>query len=256
MKNNRILLFITLFFLLSIAFIVSCTKDTLKTSTPVSPFPPVINPNSSFVEEFNNVSELPSKGWIFKNNSEPAGSNGWRQGLYEAAPSSKFPVPIIGFPAHSASSTPNDFISCDASAVNLEGNISAWLITPKLNVKNGDKIIFWARALDDLQYFIFTIDRMQVLMDTTGETPDVGNSATSTGTFSKLLLDINDQYIENDNGGFPPLEWTKYTITISGLSSPKSNARIAFRYLGTDAGVNGPNYASVIGIDDLSFVSN
>jgi hypothetical protein len=254
MKNNKILLFISFLVLLSHVFIVSCTKDTLKINTPVSPFP-IVNTNSSFAEGFDNVSGLPAKGWIFKNNSEPVGSHGWRQGLYEAAPSSKFPVPIIGFPAFSASSSPNDFISCDASSVNFEGNISSWLITPQLNIKNGDQIIFWARALDDLQYSIYTTDRVQVIMDTTGGTPDVGNSATSMGTFSKLLLDINDRYIENDLGGFP-IEWTQYTITISGLGSPKTNARFAFRYLGTDAGVNGPIYASVVGIDDLAFKSN
>ena len=254
MKNNKFpLLIIALFSLTGLT--VSCKKDTLKIKPPVTPFPPVVNTNSSFFEEFNNVSELPANGWIFKNNSDPPGSYGWRQGLYEATPSSKFPVPIIGFPAFSASSSPNDFISCDASSVNLEGNISAWLITPKLNIKNGDQIIFWARALNDVQYMIFTTDRMQVLMDTTGSTPDVGNTATSTGTFSNLLLDINAGYVENDNGGFP-IQWTKYTITIGGLGSPKANARIAFRYFGTDAGINGPVYASVIGIDDLSFVSN
>ena len=255
MKNRKILLLISSCLSLSVVLIVSCTKDKLKTDTQVSAFPPAVNTNSSFVEEFNNVSELPAKGWIFKNNSEPVGTNGWRQGLYEAAPSSKFPVPIIGFPAYSATSTPNDFISCDASSVNLEGNISAWLITPGLNIKNGDKIIFYARALDDLQYMIFTTDRMQVLLDTTGGVPDVGTTALSTGSFSKLLLDINSTYIENDNGGFP-IDWKKYTITISGLGSPKKNARIGFRYLGTDAGINGPFYASVVGIDHLEFVSN
>ena len=253
MKHNKILFLIWSPVPLIAVLIVSCTKDTLK-NTPVSPLPPVVT-NSSFVEKFNNVSALPAKGWIFKNNSDPAGSHGWRQGLYEATPSSKFPVPIIGFPAFSASNSPNDFISCDASCVNLAGNISSWLITPKLNIKNGDKIVFWTRALNDLQYMIFTTDRMQILMDTTGGQPDVGNTAVSLGTFSDVLLDINDGYIENDNGGFP-IEWTQYTIIIGGLGSPKSDARIAFRYYGTDAGINGPVFASVIGIDDLSFESN
>ena len=253
MKIKNILLYSCLLFLLSIIFIISCTKDKLKKNTPVTP--PVDSTNSSFVEEFNNVSDLRTKGWIFKNNSDPAGTNGWHQGLYEAAPSSKFPVPIIGFQAYSASSSPNDFISCDASSVNLSGNISTWLITPELNIKNGDKIIFWARALDDRQYPIYTMDRMQILMDTTGTPPDIGNSAVSTGNFSKLLLDINPSYIENDNGGFP-IRWTYYSITVRGLNAPVKAARIAFRYLGTDAGVNGPNYASVVCIDSLTFVSN
>lgn len=253
MKNKKVLLYLSLYFLFSVILIFSCTKDKLKNSAPV--IPPVDSAKSSFVEEFNNVSDLRAKGWIFKNNSDPAGTNGWRQGLYEAAPSSKFPVPVIGFQAYSALSSPNDFISCDASSVNLKGNISTWLITPELKIKNGDKIIFWARALDDRQFPVYTIDRMQVLMDTTGTPPDIGNTAISTGNFSKLLLDINADYVENDLGGFP-IKWTYYSIPISGLITPVKAGRIAFRYLGMDAGVNGPNYASVVGIDSLAFVSN
>ncbi len=253
MMNKKIIPDWSVFSLLLIIIAMSCAKDKLhKTATET---PPIDSSNSSFVEEFTNVSDLRAKGWIFKNNSDPVGTNGWRQGLYEATPSSKFPVPIIGFPAYSASSSPNDFISCDASSVNFSGNISTWLITPKLNIKNGDKIIFWARALDDRQYGVYTMDRLQVLLDITGATPDIGNSAVSTGNFSKLLLDINPAYIENDLGGFPII-WTYFSITVSGLDTPVKDARIAFRYMGTDAGVNGPNYASVVGIDSLAFVSN
>lgn len=80
------------------------------------------------------------------------------------------------------------------------------------------------------------MDHMQVLMDTTGTTPDIGITAVSVGNFSKLLLDINSSYVENDLGAV-------------------KDARVAFRYLGTEAGVNGPNYASAIGIDSLAFVS-
>ena len=82
----------------------------------------------------------------------------------------------------------------------------------------------------------------------------LATTALSTGNYSKLLLDINRSYVENELGGFP-IQWTYYSITISGLTAPVKNARIAFRYLGTDAGVNGPNYASVVGIDSLAFVS-
>ena len=253
MRNKNIIPDWGLFFLLLFTLVISCTKDKLNKITIETP--PADSSYSSFVEEFTNVSDLRAKGWMFKNNSDPVGTNGWRQGLYEAAPTSKFPVPIIGFPAYSASSSPNDFISCDASSVNLSGNISTWLITPKLNIKNGDKIIFWARALDDRQFAVYTMDRLQVLLDVTGTTPDIGNSAVSTGNFSTLLLDINPAYIENDLGGFP-ITWTYYSITVSGLDAPVKDARIAFRYVGTDAGVNGPNYASVVGIDSLAFVSN
>ena len=50
--------------------------------------------------------------------------------------------------------------------------------------------------MNDAEYLIFTaVDRMQVLADTTGGS-DVGNTATSVGTFSNVLLDINDGYVE------------------------------------------------------------
>ena len=254
MKNNKILLFISLLLLVSIGFIVSCTKDKLITVNTPSPVPPAVNP--SFTEEFNNAGDLTAKGWVFKNNSQPVGSTGWRQGRYEPA-ASKFPVPYIGFPAYSSSTTPNDFISCDGSCVNDIGNISAWLISPKLSIKNGDQISFYTRALDDALFIFYTKDRVQVLANFTDSSADVGETASSVGNFTTLLLDINSAYAENSISGYPET-WTQYTITISGLSSPVTNARFAFRYFGTDAGAssNAANTSSVVGIDQLVFTGN
>jgi hypothetical protein len=250
--------------------ITACEKDV--TATTPAPKPAIAT--ASFVEEFTNAGELTGKGWVLKNNSNPIGQSGWRQGRYESSafiqgmdPNGKFSffgaVPYVGFPAHSAQNSPNEFISCDVTAVNGQGDISAWLISPSVPISNGDQIIFYTRATDDSNYPVYTKDRMQVRANFTDGTANVGTSATTVGSFSSLLLDINSNYIYNDpggNGGVSgyPRAWTKYTITISGLTAPVSNARFAFRYLGADAGLQGgsaqTNYPTVIGIDSLAFV--
>ena len=269
MKNNKILLFISLVFFLLILFIASCTKDELKTNNPPLPNPPPVK-DSSFVEEFDSVGNLTSKGWAFQNNSNPVGQAGWRQGRYEAANQVKFLSvgPYLGFPAYSAHNTPNDFVSCDVSclgdASGNGGNISAWLISPSLKMKNGDTISFYSRATNDALYNDRATDRMQVWANFTDGTANVGKTDAGTGSFTKLLLDINPTRMFNYQGGFPAL-WTKYMIAISGIpgNGNITNGRFAFRYFNEDAGLQGGsgstgNYYSptVVGIDQLSFIPN
>jgi hypothetical protein len=256
---------------IGLAVIISaCEKDVVANQQP-SPTP--VATSASFVEEFNNVGDLSAKGWVMKNNSQPIGQTGWRQGRYESASQQQYkflgPVPFLGFPAYSASTSPNDFVSCDATVVNDavtgSGEISAWLISPELPIKNGDKIIFLTRAVDDALYGWYSKDRMQVRANFSNDgSADVGNTPTSTGRFTNVLADINPKYIFNDPSGNTPAEvgyprnWTRVTLTVSGLTAPVQKARFAFRYLGTDAGVfggtSGDNYPSVVGIDSLAFV--
>lgn len=249
--QNKFQLFagFTLFVGLAVV-IMACEKDVVaeqKTETP--PFT-----SASFTEEFNNVGELSSKGWVIKNNSNSAGGSAWRQGRYET--STKFPVDFIGFPAYSASNAPTDFVSCDVSATSLTGDISAWLVSPQMTIKNGDIISFYTRALDDAAFFFLLADRMQVRANFSGDgSADVGTTATSVGKFTNLLLDINPAELENDPSGYPET-WKKYTITISGLSTPNNNARFAFRYVRKAGGINDAVSAGLVGIDQLSFQSN
>ncbi len=251
--------------------LASCEKDYVAPSPTTTP----TTSSASFVEQFDNVGDLSSKGWVFKNNSNPIGQNGWRQGRYEAAAVVQYkfvaPQPFIGFPAYNASKTPNDFVSCDASAVNDasgvngRGDISAWLISPSLPMKNGDQIIFYTRAIDDNNYSVYVRDRMQVRANFSKGGTDVGSSATSTGSFDSVLVDINSTYIDNDPAGNTPAvpgyprTWTKYTLTIKNLPAAGVTAgRFAFRYIGTDAGIfggsTGNNYPSIVGVDSLAFV--
>jgi hypothetical protein len=252
--------------------IYSCKKDMAPENRVITPvFPPA--QNASFVEEFDTVANLTAKGWVFKNNSNPIGVAGWRQGRYESASTAQYkflaPVPFVGFPAFSASASPNDFVSCDASAVNDAatgtGDISAWLISPSLPLTNGDRIIFWTRAVLDTDYPVYTRDRMQVRANYTDGSANVGGSAASVGSFTNLLLDINPTYIYNDpTGNTPaapgyPQAWRKYTITVAGVpGGATTNGRFAFRYFATNAGLfggtSGDRYPTVVGVDSLAYI--
>lgn len=269
---NYKILSITAAFVGLACLLASCEKEPVAAAP--APAPPA-SMSASFVEQFNNVGELSSRGWVFRNNSRPIGQAGWRQGRYESASVMQYkflaPEPFIGFPAYNASTSPNDFISCDASAVNDaagpggRGDISAWLISPALPMKNGDRIIFMTRAIDDSNYPDYARDRMQVRANFADGSDNVGNNPTDTGSFRTVLLDINPGYLRNDPGGNTPAApgypraWTRYTITLSNLpAAGVSKARFAFRYLGTNAGIfggtSGANFPSVVGIDSLAFV--
>ena len=269
MKTKYTVLLTGIVFVSFVVFIFSCGKEELP--APATTTPTVSN-GPSFVEEFDNVGDLVAKGWAFRNNSRPVGEAGWRQGRYESATAAQYkflaPVAFVGFPAYSADNSPNDFVSCDVSAASdvlppYTANYSAWLISPALPMKNGDKISFYTRATDDSYYPVYCKDRMQVRANFTDGSANVGTGDTTTGKFSTLLLDINPNYVYNDpasgSGGGYPRSWTKYTITISGLPSAGiSNGRFAFRYFGKDAGfyggLAGTNYPTVVGVDQLSFV--
>lgn len=232
---------------------ISCVKDPVKTEETL----PQGNVVWDLTESFDSVGKLTSKGWVIKNLSEPLGSSGWRQGRYESAQGMQYkfngPVPYIGFPAFRATNAPTDFISVDVSAVGGTGNISAWLISPVLPMKNGDTLIFYTRTADDSNYPDYTRDRLQVRANFTDGSANVGNDATSVGSFTTLLADVNSTYIENANGGYPE-NWARARIVINNIpNGVTSTGRFAFRYLGTDAGLQGPNYASIIGIDELTF---
>jgi hypothetical protein len=271
-KNNTYFSGLAAVSIFSVAFLfASCGREELKTTAPVTP--PVVS-TGAFDEEFTNAGTLAAKGWVFKNNSNPIGVSGWRQGRFESGNAMQYkflaPVPFLGFPAYSAESSPTDFISCDISAAsdanaNQSANYSVWLISPVVPMKNGDQIIFYTRASDDSQYPVYCTDRMQVRANFSDGSANVGTGDTTTGKFTTLLRDINPNYVFNDpasgSGGGYPREWTQITITISGLPAIGApNARFAFRYLGTDAGffggATGNFFPTVVGIDKLSFVRN
>jgi len=182
---------------------------------------------ASLDEGFDSV--LPA-GWTTKNNSVPLGSTTWFQGN-----------PTV-FPSHTGA--PNSYAGANFNNTAGAGEISTWLITPTLSFNNGDTLSFWTRSVDGS----FFPDRLEVRFSNVGGS-DVGNTATSVGSFSTLLLTVNPDL---EVGGYPGV-WTQYTATISGLSGA-TNGAIGFRYLVSDAGPAGNN-SDYIGLDTVSITA-
>ena len=182
-------------------------------------------------EGFSNVAGLTAAGWNQQNLSTPIGSNpNWVQG------------DPVNMP-FSANSLPADsYIAANYNSVAGAATISNWLITPMLNLNNGDVITFYTRGTGSVY-----ADNLQVRLSTSGSSTNVGASNISVGDFSNLLLEINPTL----TAALYPVIWTQYTITISGLASP-TTGRIAFRYYVPNGGPTGTN-SDLIGIDDFVY---
>ena len=236
-----------LLLMLITAMVSACVKDEAAGTASR----PVIT-SDSWTEEFDDVSTLGSKGWIITNNSDNVGPEAWRQGRYESANKAAIVYnSVIGFPAYSASRSQNDFISCDFYAGTNVSNMSVWLISPLIKMKNGDQLTFYSRsAIDSGSYFLKNnIDRLQVRGNIAAPSSNVGKTWTATGDFSALWLDINGGLAD---GGYPSA-WTKYSITLAGITGT-IQSRFAFRYFVANGGPDGPN-SGMVGIDALSYVS-
>lgn len=233
--NKQLYLSLTSLTLL-ILLIVSCEKDFKAEEKPAPP--PVVS--KSYKESFDTVSNIAKKGWVIINNSEPLGPISWRQGRYELGGS--LGNLVVGFPAYSAKFSQNEYVSVDMNSGQGAAVLSAWLVSPPTDMKNGDEVNFYTRTRG------FYADRMQVWLNKNSSNPNVGKGSTATGDFTIKLLDINEGM------GFDyPDEWTKYTLTLSGLTGTVKG-RIAFRYFVEDGGPGGAD-SDQIGIDDFEFIS-
>ncbi len=179
-------------------------------------------------EGFNNVSQLPQSGWVLNNRSEPLGSSGWDNGTVFLPPHQGPPGAYAGASAQSTTGG--------------NGLISNWLITPETQLFNGTLLSFWTRTAPGSNY----PDRLEVRLSTAGASAEVGNSATSVGDFSTLLLSINEAL---EQGGYPS-SWTRFELELSGLPAP-TTGRFGFRYFVDQAGPSGVN-SLFVGIDTLS----
>jgi hypothetical protein len=257
MKTNRLILLSLLIAGFFTFTLVSCKKDVAPEMAPVVEASKPI----SFTEEFTDVSKLAAAGWVIKNNSNPQGSTAWRQGLYENNYNSKTGL-TVGFPAFSSETSPYDFISVDATAVNSKGEINCWLITPTIMVKNGDSIQFMTRAMDDIIWPNYAVDRMQVRANFNDGSADCGTTSNDFGKFTRLIFDINPTYLTNDPGGnssgLPgfPRTWARGRWVVTGLPGTTAiPARFGFRYMALNGGINGTTASSVVGVDQFIFGS-
>lgn len=183
------------------------------------------------VEGFDDITTLPNDGWAMINNSDPLGPASWFQGN-----------PTV-FSAHEGAA--DSYIGVNFNSADLIGTISNWLLTPELEISDGDTLSFWTRSTGD-----DWPDRLEVRLSTSGNSTDVGSTATSVGDFTTLLLEINPNL---EVGGYPA-EWTQYEVTVDGVGSA-ATGRLAFRYFVTSAGPFG-TASDYIGIDTFEFTAS
>ncbi|MEP7339944.1 MAG: choice-of-anchor J domain-containing protein [Acidobacteriota bacterium] len=191
---------------------------------------PEVAITSAFSEAFDDITTLPGAGWSLQNLSNPVGTIGWFQGNDAV------------FPAQAGATTA--YIGANFNNTGSVGNISNWLLTPEIGLKNGDVIKFWSRKPAVTTDFP---DRLEVRMSTAGASTNVGASDTSVGDFTTLLLSINPTLTT----GVYPQVWTQFTVTISGLGAA-TTGRVGFRYFVTNGGLNGAN-SDYIGIDTFEY---
>ena len=191
----------------------------------------------AFTEGFEDITTLPGKGWFTQNNSTPAGTTGWFQGNPDVA--NGLFVAQAG-PA-------NSYIGANFRNSVGTGTISNWLLTPVIELRNGDVFTFYTRTTDTARF----ADRLQVRLSTNGASTNVGTGVNGVGDFTTLVLDINPTYVSGPSGGYP-VTWTQYTITITSGATTPVNGRLAFRYFVEDGGPDGAN-SNYIGIDTFAY---
>ena len=135
--------------------------------------------------------------------------------------------------------------SSTTSTAAAGATISNWLMTPSINVQNGDVVTFYTRkgTSGTTDY----PDRLELRMSSAATTVVPSSGPTDIGSFSTLCVSVNPNLA---SGFLYSNSWTQYSYTVSGLTAP-SAVKFGFRYFVTDAGTNGAN-SDIIGIDTFS----
>jgi len=242
-KRNSLLIGFVLSIFSSV-LISSCGEDkvTAKSTQPAS---------LSYHEEFDSMQRVIDKGWKGVNLSDPPGGDSWQQGSFVADNVKGGPF-FSSISAHSYKASANELAFVPYTAGAGLSFLNCWLITPELSMKNGDKISFWTTTDDPVNF----PDRMQVWLNPTNNSYNVGRTAAETGDFTVKLLDLNPtlSFLPYPDGY--PSAWTKFEIVISGLPNgtiPQKH-RVGFRYYVKDGGPDGA-VSNEIGIDDFDFIS-
>lgn len=174
-------------------------------------------------EGFDDITNL--SGWTMTNQSSPIGSTDWFQGNATV------------FGSHSGADT--SYIGANFNNTAGSGTISNWLITPTVEVKDGDTLSFWTRTATGSIWD----DRLEVRSSQGSMT--LPNGASGVGSFTNVLLVINDNYSLSY-----PEEWTNYLIVVSGVGETPVSMNFAFRYNVLNGGPSG-SVSNFIGIDDV-----
>ncbi len=207
---------------------------------------PAMLADVSWVQDFDSIAAAHRQGWVTVNNSKPIGVETWTQAYAYYESKKGLSNGILNPQSYLYSG--RDFILATSNCGFGVATLSAWLISPKTMIKNGDKIIFYTGS----QIGTGVAERLQVRLNPINGTDNVGSDSSSVGDFRTLLLDINPTLAKTGPNSYPQ-RWTKYTLTLSGLPAP-AERRFAFRYYVSNGGPLGPN-SQGIGIDSVAFVS-
>ena len=212
-------------------FIDGCSKDDLAPNEhiPRPHVPPPVVKNT-YTEEFaqhTNVMEI--KGWVFKNHSSDPNIEGWHK---DYTPDAKSPNVSVLSPAYSDNNDPHAFAYVQGAWTQT---IDIWMLTPPVELKNGDKISFYTKTA---QQSPDSINLLEIRLNPSDTSSDIGNQPKEIGKFSVLLGKVFEDY---------PKIWTKKEFIVSGLNGT-IRSRIALRYYIPHVSTPG-----AIGIDVLKF---
>ncbi|MFA7686545.1 MAG: choice-of-anchor J domain-containing protein, partial [Moheibacter sp.] len=186
---------------------------------------PILGFGQILQEGFDDITTLGGAGWTMTNQSSPIGTTEWFQGNATV------------FTGHQGGAT--SYIGANFNNTAGTGTISNWLITPTLNLKDGDVLSFYTRTSTASTWN----DRLEVRSSVGTMTLPVGVAAV--GSFTNLHLTVNPDL----NLSYPEV-WTQYEVTVSGVGSTPVAMNFAFRYTVPNGGPSGSN-SNFIGIDTL-----
>ncbi len=186
--------------------------------------------SAQFYQGFNELNNLWGDGWVVRNHSAPVGSTSWFQG-----------IPLL---FNAESGPDSSYVAANNQAAQHNGGtISDWLLSPAYHDISNNKVVsFYVRTVSGS----VQPDRLQFRLSMNDTSTNVGSSASGTGDFTTCLFDINPNQIMDSF----PTTWTRFNITLSGLSGTAAG-RFAFRYYVLN--VTDTTNGSFIGIDSFYY---
>lgn len=167
-----------------------------------------------FQQGFENVSGLAGQGWSFWNVGQNPSGEGWFQGQ-------------LFLPAEDGPLDSYIYSGFNASMNNTLGSdeyISAWLVTPEIQLTGQDTLHFWIEGPGGN----YLKDSLRILI--------APGNASAPGDFVQTLFNISS----------PPPFWLPLEVQ---LPANMSSVRIAFQYYGSNA------TAGTLALDSLSITS-